>query len=148
MRRDAQLPLDSLGAASLDIRYGQLLPSGTGKARSIEPRLAPVDGSDQPFYEVQAIIQAGAAGAVQVTLYCDQQEFSELDHGDQLYAVVARQIIGQRRNAGHYRCYITDLDLSELLGDELGATVLYLRYKRELEQALNEGLEQVQAMGF
>jgi len=148
MRRDAQLPLDSLGAASLDIRYGQLLPSGTGKARSIEPRLAPVDGSDQPFYEVQAIIQAGAAGAVQVTLYCDQLEFSELDHGDQLYAVVARQIIGQRRNAGHYRCYITDLDLSELLGDELGATVLYLRYKRELEQALNEGLEQVQALGF
>jgi len=78
-------------------------------------------------------------------LYCDQQEFSELDHGDQLYAVVARQIIGQRRSAGHYRCYITDLDLSELLGDELGATVLYLRYKRELEQALNEGLEQLQA---
>jgi adenylate cyclase class 1 len=145
MRRDTQLPLDALRPASLDIHYGQLLPSGPGKARSIEPRLVPVEGSGQPYYEVQAIIQGGAAGAVTVTLYCDQQEFSELDHGDQLYAVVARQIIGQRRSAGHYRCYITDLDLSELLGDELGATVLYLRYKRELEQALNEGLEQLQA---
>ncbi|GAB1619669.1 class I adenylate cyclase [Pseudomonas sp. NGC7] len=145
MRRDTQLPLDALRPASLDIHYGQLLPSGPGRARSIEPRLVPVEGSGQPYYEVQAIIQGGAAGAVTVTLYCDQQEFSELDHGDQLYAVVARQIIGQRRSAGHYRCYITDLDLSELLGDELGATVLYLRYKRELEQALNEGLEQLQA---
>ncbi|MEG0246685.1 MAG: class I adenylate cyclase [Pseudomonas sp.] len=145
MRRDAQLPLDSLQPAALDIQYGQLLPSGAGKARSIELRSAPVEGSGQPYYEVQAIIQAGTAGAVHVTLYCDQQEFSELEHGDQLYAVVARQIIGQRRSAGNYRCYITDLDLSELLGDELGATVLYLRYKRELEQALNEGLEQLQA---
>lgn len=83
------------------------------------------------------------AGAAHVTLYCDQQEFSELEHGAQLYAVVARQIIGQRRAAGQYRCYITDLDLSELLDDRLGATQVYLNYKRVLEQALNEGLEQV-----
>ncbi|MEN5226773.1 MULTISPECIES: class I adenylate cyclase [Pseudomonas] len=145
MRRDARLPLDTQRAASLDIHYAQLLPSGPGKARSIEPRQAPVEGSDQPYYEVQAIIQAGVAGAAHVTLYCDQQEFSELEHGEQLYAVVARQIIGQRRGAGQYRCYITDLDLSELLDDQLGSTQLYLRYKRELEQALNEGLEQVLA---
>ena len=143
MRRDARLPLDTQRAASLDIHYAQLLPSGTGKARSIEPRQAPGEGSGQPYYEVQAIIQAGVAGAAHVTLYCDQQEFSELEHGGQLYAVVARQIIGQRRGAGQYRCYITDLDLSELLDDRLGATQVYLSYKRVLEQALNEGLEQV-----
>ncbi|MNF08481.1 hypothetical protein D3C80_2089130 [compost metagenome] len=80
-----------------------------------------------------------------VTLYCDQLEFSALDHGDQLYAVVARQILGQRRSAGHYRCYITDLDLSELLEDDQASTLLYLRYKRDLEQALNAGLERLQA---
>jgi adenylate cyclase class 1 len=143
MRRDARLPLDTQRAASLDIHYAQLLPSGAGKARSIEARQAPVEGSGQPYYAVQAIIQAGVAGAAHVTLYCDQQEFSELEHGGQLYAVVARQIIGQRRGAGQYRCYITDLDLSELLDDRLGATQVYLSYKRVLEQALNEGLEQV-----
>lgn len=92
---------------------------------------------------MQAILQAGTGDGVHVTLYCDQQEFSELDHGDELYTVVARQILGQRRGAGHYRCYITDLDLSELLDDEQGSTLLYLRYKRELEQALNDGLEQL-----
>ncbi|MCO7593417.1 MULTISPECIES: class I adenylate cyclase [Pseudomonas] len=145
IRRDALLPLDSLQQASLDILYYQLQPSGAGKARSLEPRPAPSDGSDQPYYEVQAILQAGTGDDVHVTLYCDQQEFSELEHGDQLYAVVARQIIGRRRSAGNYRCYITDLDLSELLEDDQGSTVLYLRYKRELEQALNDGLEQLQA---
>jgi adenylate cyclase class 1 len=145
VRHDARLPLDHLQQASLGIHYAQLLPSGPGKARSIEPRPAPSAGIDQPYYEVQAILQAGTGEDVHVTLYCDQQEFSELDHGDQLYEVVARQILGQRRSAGHYRCYITDLDLSELLEDEQGSTSLYLRYKRELEQALNDGLAKLQA---
>ncbi|HDS1736332.1 class I adenylate cyclase [Pseudomonas sp. BP8] len=145
MRHDARLPLDSLQQASLEIFYYQLLPGGSGKVRSLEPRPAPLDTSTQPYYEVQAIIQGGIGDEVHITLYCDQLEFSELEHGDQLYAVVARQIIGQRRSAGSYRCYITDLDLSELLADEQGSTCLYLRYKRELEQALNEGLEQLQA---
>ncbi|AZL66345.1 MULTISPECIES: class I adenylate cyclase [Pseudomonas] len=145
MRRDAQLPLESLQQASLEIAYCQLLPSGLGKARSLEPRQAPLDGRSQPYYEVQAIVQGGAGGAVHVTLYCDQQEFSELEHGDQLYAVAARQILRQRHSAGSYRCYITDLDLSDLLGDDPGSTSLCLRYKRELEQALNDGLEQLQA---
>ena len=145
VRHDARLPLDHLQQASLGIHYAQLLPSGPGKARSIEPRPAPSAGLDQPYYEVQAILQAGTGDDVHVTLYCDQQEFSELDHGDQLYEVVARQILGQRRSAGHYRCYITDLDLSELLEDEQGSTSLHLRYKRELEQALNDGLAQLQA---
>jgi adenylate cyclase class 1 len=145
MRHDARLPLDRLQQASLEIRYAQLLPSGPGKARCIEPRPTPSVATDQPYYEVQAILQAGAGGEVQVTLYCDQREFSELEHGDQLYEVVARQILGQRRSAGHYRCYITDLELSELLEDEQGSTSLYLRYKRELEYALNQGLEKIQA---
>ncbi|MFJ4344754.1 class I adenylate cyclase [Pseudomonas sp. NPDC089401] len=145
MRHDARLPLDSLQQASLEIRYAQLLPNGPGKARSIEPRPLPSAGVDQPYYEVQAILQAGAGDGVHVTLYCGQQEFSELDHGEQLYEVVARQILGQRRGAGHYRCYITDLDLSELLEDEQGSTSLYLRYKGKLEQALNDGLAKLQA---
>jgi adenylate cyclase class 1 len=80
---------------------------------------------------------------VQVTLYCNQREFSELEHGDQLFHVVAREIIEQRRETERYRCYITDLDLSGLLGDGQSSSNLYLRYKADLERALNEALEQV-----
>ena len=91
---------------------------------------------------MQAIIGKGAPGQVQVTLFCDQQEFGELEYGDQLFSVVARQIIGQRREVERYRCYITDLDLSGLLGDGPSPSNLYLRYKADLERALNDALDQ------
>ena len=58
-----------------------------------------------------------------------------------------QQVASVLGGTAQYRCYITDLDLSELLDDRLGATQAYLSYKRVLEQALNEGLEQVLAEG-
>jgi adenylate cyclase class 1 len=142
-RRDAALPMETATPASLDTLYYQLLPSGTGRARRIEARSAPQIPADKPFYDVQAIVGKAAPGKVQVTLYCNQREFCELEHGDQLFRVVAREIVEQRREAERYRCYITDLDLSGLLGDGQGSSHLYLRYKADLERALNEALGQV-----
>jgi adenylate cyclase class 1 len=142
-RRDAALPMETATPASLDTLYYQLLPSGTGRARRIEARSAPQIPADKPFYDVQAIVGKAAPGKVQVTLYCNQREFCELEHGDQLFRVVAREIVEQRREAERYRCYITDLDLSGLLSDGQGSSHLYLRYKADLERALNEALGQV-----
>ncbi|MNQ74442.1 Adenylate cyclase [compost metagenome] len=142
-RRDALQPMDAAQPRSLDTLYYQLLPSGTGRARRVEARPAPQTPVNKPFYDVQAIVGKAAPGKVQVTLYCNQREFSELEHGDQLFSVVAREIVGQRRETERYRCYITDLDLSGLLGDGQGSSNLYLRYKADLERALNEALEQV-----
>ena len=142
-RRDAALPMDTAQPASLDTLYYQLLPSGTGRARRVEARAAPQTPANKPFYDVQAIVGKAAPGKVQVTLYCNQREFSELEHGDQLFSVVAREIVEQRRETERYRCYITDLDLSGLLGDGQGSSNLYLRYKADLERALNEALDQV-----
>ncbi|MCI1738907.1 MAG: class I adenylate cyclase [Pseudomonas veronii] len=143
-RRDALSPLDPqepLGA--VQTLYYQLLPSGSNRARGIEPRPAPQNPANKPFYDVQAIIGKAAPGQVGITLYCNQREFSELEFGDQLFAVVAREIVGQRRETERYRCYITDLDLSGLLGDVQSPSNLYLRYKAELEQALNDALKQI-----
>jgi adenylate cyclase class 1 len=139
-RRDALLPLDAAQPLTLETLYYQLLPSGNGRARRIEARQAPQTPVNKPFYDVQAIIGKAAHGQVHVTLYCDQQEFSELEHGDQLFRVVAREIVEQRREAQRYRCYITDLDLSGLVGDGSCSSNLYLRYKADLERALNEAL--------
>ena len=142
-RREALLPLDAPPPlADLDLHYYQLLPSGNGRARRVEARPAPQTPINMAFYDVQAIIGKGAPGQVQVTLFCDQQEFGELEYGDQLFSVVARQIIGQRREVERYRCYITDLDLSGLLGDGPSPSNLYLRYKADLERALNDALDQ------
>jgi adenylate cyclase class 1 len=140
-RRDALSPVDPqepLGA--VQTLYYQLLPSGSNRARSIESRPAPQNPADKPFYDVQAIIGKATPGQVGITLYCNQREFSELEFGDQLFAVVAQEIVGQRRETERYRCYITDLDLSGLLGDVHSPSNLYLRYKAELEHALNEAL--------
>ncbi|WP_223490463.1 class I adenylate cyclase [Pseudomonas sp. A-RE-19] len=142
-RRDALLPMDTAQPLSLDTLYYQLLPSGPARARRVEARPAPQTPVNKPFYDVQAIVGKAAPGQVQVTLYCNQREFSELEHGDQLFSVVAREIVEQRRETERYRCYITDLDLSGLLGDGQSSSNLYLRYKADLERALNEALEQV-----
>nr|WP_180202183.1 class I adenylate cyclase [Pseudomonas sp. SbOxS1]NYU01534.1 class I adenylate cyclase [Pseudomonas sp. SbOxS1] len=142
-RRDAALPMDTAQPANPDTLYYQLLPSGAGRARRVDARPAPQTPANKPFYDVQAIVGKAAPGKVQVTLYCNQREFSELEHGDQLFSVVAREIVEQRRETERYRCYITDLDLSGLLGDGQGSSNLYLRYKTDLERALNEALEQV-----
>lgn len=142
-RRDALSPLDPqqpLGA--VQVLYYQLSSAG-GRARRVEPRPAPQTPANKPFYDVQAIIGKGAPGQVGITLYCNQREFCELEFGDQLFAVVAQEIVGQRRETERYRCYITDLDLSGLLGDVQSPSNLYLRYKAELEQALNQALNQV-----
>ena len=142
-RRDALLPMNSTQPLSLDTLYYQLLPSGPGRARRVEARPVPQTPINKPFYDVQAIVGKAAPGQVQVTLYCNQREFSELEYGDQLFSVVAQEIVEQRREIERYRCYITDLDLSGLIGDGHGSSNLYLRYKADLERALNEALEQV-----
>jgi len=143
-RREALLPMDSNQPEKpLDTLYLQILPSGTGRARRVEPRPAPPTPVDKAFYDVQAIIGKAAPGQVQVSLYCNQREFSDLEYGDQLFAAVAQEIVGQRHETERYRCYITDLDLSGLLGDIQSPSILYLRYKASLERALNDALEQV-----
>ena len=141
-RRDTLLPMDAAHPPSLDTLYYRLLPSSAGRARRVEPRPAPQTAANKPFYDVQAIVGKAVPGKVQVTLYCNQREFSELEHGDQLFSVVAREIIEQRSETERYRCYITDLDLTGLLGDGQSSSNLYLRYKADLEHALNEALEQ------
>ncbi|KAI2694024.1 class I adenylate cyclase [Pseudomonas sp. TNT3] len=139
-RRDALQPLNTV--QPMDIIYYQLLPSGPVRARRVEARAAPQTPANKPFYDVQAIVGKAAPGKVHITLYCNQREFSELEHGDQLFKVVAREIVEQRRETERYRCYITDLDLTGLLGDGQSSSNVYLRYKSDLERALNEALEQ------
>ncbi|KPW25389.1 Adenylate cye [Pseudomonas cannabina pv. alisalensis] len=141
-RRGASLPLDNpFEPVLLETLYYQVLPSGAAVARRIEHRPAPT-AADRPYYDVQAIIEEASPGQINVTLYCDNSEFSELEHGDQLYAAVAQQILGKRQEPQRYRCYITDLDLSGLLDGKHGQSILFLRHKAALEKLLNEAMAQ------
>jgi len=144
-RREALRPMeDGLPAPTLEVRYYRLIPAasnnGSGPARLVEPRKAPQSAVDRAFYDVQAIVERQQPGAQQVTLYCNQMEFSELEHGRQLFTKVAQQIISQRNTGERYRCYITDLDLSGVFTEASPSTNAYLRYKSELERSLNSAL--------
>ena len=141
-RRNALLPLDSpLPPAALDILYYEVLPAPPQRARHLERRAPPQAQAAHSFYDVQAIIEPADSGRVHVTLYCNHREFSELEYGAELFAAVARHILNQRRGAERYPCYITDLDLSRILGDGQAQTIHYLRYKAQLEGALNSALQ-------
>lgn len=141
-RRNALLPLDSpLPPAALDILYYEVLPAPPQRARHLERRAPPPAQAAYSFYDVQAIVEPADADRVHVTLYCNHREFSELEYGAELFAAVARHILNQRRGAERYPCYITDLDLSRILGDGQAQTTHYLRYKAQLEGALNSALQ-------
>lgn len=141
-RRNALLPLDSPApAAALEVLYYEVLPAAPQRARQVELRPPPPAPVSHPFYDVQAIVEPVDGKRAHVTLYCNHREFSELEYAGDLYAAVARHIVAQRREGERYPCYITDLDLSAVLGDGRAQTVHYLRYKARLEAALNAALE-------
>ncbi|MEX6500856.1 class I adenylate cyclase [Pseudomonas zhanjiangensis] len=140
-RRNAQLPLDSpQPTPALEVLYYQVLPAAPLRAQRLERRPPPQSPLSHPFYDVQAIVEPADGKRRQVTLYCNHREFSELEYAGDLYAAVARHILAQRRGGERYPCYITDLDLSAVLEGQ-AQTVHYLRYKAELENALNQALQ-------
>lgn len=104
---------------------------------------APPSG-DQLFINIQVTAEPDNDGEMFYTLYCNQQEFSSLQYGEQIYQAVAAYILQQRVNQEPYPCYITDLDLSQceaLIAPRHGLqSSHYLQYKIAIEQKLNEAL--------
>ncbi|MFZ3184300.1 MAG: class I adenylate cyclase [Pseudomonas sp.] len=141
-RRNAQLSLDTTQLPmDLELLYYQVLPAAPQRAQHLERRPAPQSLGSQPFYQVQVIVEPAEQRSEHITLYCNHREFSELEYGQDLFAAVARHILSQRQGGERYPCYITDLDLSRVLGDGHNQTIHYLRYKAKLEEALNSALQ-------
>lgn len=118
-----------------EFEYYRLLPDGNLGVQRVLAVQAP-QGGQETFFSVQAIVSSGGA----VTLYCNHQEFSEVEHGEKLYEQVASVILAKRRSAETYPCYITDLDLSRRLPAEEMQTIRFLKKKAELERRLNKAM--------
>ncbi len=120
------------------VQLGQSAPAQL-KARRVNSKLS---GS---YFNIQAIAELSADKQMVFNIYCDQQEFTSLEWGEQLYTTVAQFILARRQNSERYPCYITDLDLSGALipANQPGAiqTIDYLRYKHLLERGLNNALQ-------
>ena len=113
----------------------------------LESRQDPSDLAGLALVSVQAIAEPNASGGMSYTIYCDGEEFSELDWGGQVYKQVALRILKFRRQGLRYPCYITDLDLSQcrdLLAPQQGLQLShYWQVKLELEQQLNRALSEL-----
>lgn len=86
-------------------------------------------------------------GQTNYTVYCDDQEFSTLELGTELYRQVADHIVANRSGQRYYPIYITDLDLPRALqGDDIRdvQTIHYLQHKRDFEDKLNAELSRRQ----
>ncbi|WP_188149443.1 class I adenylate cyclase [Teredinibacter waterburyi] len=106
-------------------------------------RIASELQSDSGF-EVKAVALPDANNEVSFDFYCDEQEFSSVSFGEQLFLVVGQFIIAQRQSNENYPVYITDLDLSLCINQLSESRSLqishYLKLKRRLEFKLNQAI--------
>ncbi|WP_340122371.1 class I adenylate cyclase [Methylobacter svalbardensis] len=75
------------------------------------------------------------------TIYCNEKEFSSLDHGNQIFYAAYQHILQFRNVKNHYPIHITDIDLplSAFRIDNLEQlqTIHYLNYKQKIEDKFN-----------
>ena len=92
------------------------------------------------YLPVQVIGDLSEDGKPSYTIYCNEKEFSILEHGEDIYNQVAQFVMQKRKGAEHYPIYITDLDLSPAVLDAESAetiqTVHFLKHKKEIEDKL------------
>lgn len=81
------------------------------------------------------------------TIYCGEYGYSSLEHGSELFRVVADTVVKLRKDSGTYPIHISDIDFSsKLTVSELSGqrqTSHYLSQKRYLEHQLNKAISRL-----
>lgn len=123
----------------LNVNYHRIYPDGADSPQSIERCQLTAAGPEEMFYAVQAIYERDGT----LLLYCNHQEFSELQYGAQLYEEIAAYIVEMAANDEREQgvCYITDIDLSKVDGHDSVQTIYFLQRKTTLEIQLNQALQ-------
>lgn len=140
----AQL-LDNIQVYAIESANKHLLSSSRHTPWIVQPRALPSSLGVGFFMNIKAVAEWDSAGAMGFTIFCNEQEFSTLVYGNNLFTSVAEYIVSHRPSGEHYPCYITDLDLSlcrESLAQQTGLQLShYLHIKSDLEQRLNNALQ-------
>ena len=125
------------------VEYYQILHRPGSEPRLERQNLSPFKQS-RHYFGVQVIGNVLEDNRAQFTMYCNDREFSSMEHGERLFEEVARYVVSKRSSGQTYPIYITDIDLARpLLGaDALQGlqTVHFLNYKKRIEQRLNDAL--------
>lgn len=96
--------------------------------------------NNQTFINLQVIGSMDEEEKNHLTIYCDNEEFSSLEHGKEVLSKVADYVISKRENKAAYPIYITDIDFSKNILDVIEPknlqTIHFLKYKKKIEERL------------
>ncbi len=102
-----------------------------------------IDVTGKGFFNIQ-VIGSPDDEHNSLNIFCGDKEFSFIEHGNNLFNVVANHVIQQRANGQKYPIYITDIDISRGLMDQVESdqlqTIHYLNYKKRIEDKLNQAI--------
>jgi adenylate cyclase class 1 len=73
-------------------------------------------------------------------VYCDDREFSSLEHGSAIFDQIADFILALRSEHAPYSLYISDIDIPMSVDGQL-QSLHFLQYKTSFEQKLNAALQ-------
>lgn len=142
-----------LNRVSFMMQEGEMVAAATGmefyridKRQGFQlTRRSPHLGSgSRPFFSLQVLIDSDTEKQTLFSVYCEGQEFTTLEYGDQLNQTVVDFILHLRKSGNSYPLYITDIGFSHaLLGDKgIGRvqTLHFLNYKKRIEERLNQSM--------
>ena len=97
------------------------------------------------FYNVKVLGSTNENEENALTVYCNNQEFSSLEYGQDVLTVVAENILAQRKSGQDYPIYITDIDFSRGILDVIDPkdlqSIHFLNYKKTVEEKLNNAIQ-------
>ena len=140
-RRDSLLSEEGQEVDECEVEFYQITRDSVGDFHLDEQNVNPYRQS-RSYFGIQVLGDMLENQRTVFTMYCGDEEFSTLEHGEKLFEEVARHVVRQRASGGSYPIYITDIDLSRnLVGAEAVSglqTVHFLNYKKRIEQRLND----------
>jgi adenylate cyclase class 1 len=146
LNRQSLLYQDDTASLLLDTLEIYKVTAARANKYVFERQSLPNTPAERKYFNVQVIGDVVGHNTV-FTIYCDEQEFSSLDFGKDLFKEVAKYVIKKRASGLRYPIYITDVDLSpNMLGEHFVGRVQVtenLRYKKRIEAKLNDELSRL-----
>ncbi len=142
-RKSNSVAQQSSGMEALRLEFHRAVKNSSGSLQ-LSPCQMPAPVSKGKFFNIQIIADRASQNEETMAIYCDEREFTTLEHGDNLYQAVAAHVLKMRKSGQCYPIYITDIDVPpSMLGAEgrsSAQTVLHLKFKRHVEERLNASL--------
>jgi len=99
------------------------------------------------YYHLNIIADIAETGVASYTMYCNDNEYTSLEYGDDVFHEVAKNVMLHRQSGSTYPIHITDIEFSRpQVGKEPTShlqTIFFLNYKRGIEEKLNQALDDI-----